>query len=105
MIFMYLFIIRIYVSPIILTDLFSSEILGICYQGTGHHLCMGGGGREKEGGRGVKATSDWLEQGLNFFIKKFRGGNSLIARHIFRGVNWPRWLKQLNSRAQTINIP
>ena len=52
MIFMYLFIIRIYVSPIILTDLFSSEILGICYQGTGHHLCRGGGGGKKKGGGG-----------------------------------------------------
>ena len=81
-------------------DLFSSEILGICYQGTGHHLCMGaGGGGKKKGGGGVKATSDWLEAGLNLFIKKFRGVNSLIARHI-----WPRWLKHLNSRAQTIYV-
>ena len=35
---------------------------------------MGGGEGEKK----AKAISDWLEGwGLNFFIKKFRGGSSL----------------------------
>ena len=48
---------------------------------------VGGGG--EEGGR-VKAILDWLGGGLNFFIKKFRGVSSLIARYILTGVHWPR---------------
>ena len=48
---------------------------------------VGGGGEE---GGGVKAISDWLGGGLNFFIKKFRGVSSLVARYILRGVHWPR---------------
>ena len=63
---------------------------------------VGGGGGGGEGG--VKAISDWLGGGLNFFIKKFRGVSSLIARYILRGVHWPRWVKQLNSRAQAIYV-
>ena len=30
----------------------------------------------------MKAISDWLEGGLNFFIKKFGGICGLIARYI-----------------------
>ena len=47
---------------------------------------------------GVKAISDWLEGRLNFFIKKFRGGQQFEVYSIVRGVHWPRWVKQLNSR-------
>ena len=61
-------------------------------------IYVGGGGRAKKEGE-VKAISDWLEGGLNFFVKMFRGVSSLIARYILRGVHWPRWIKQLNSRA------
>ena len=61
------------------------------------------GGKEKKKG-GVKAISDWLAGGLNLFIKKFRGVSSLIASYIQRGIHWPRWVKQLNSRAQTIFV-
>ena len=43
------------------------------------------GGRKKRRGGGVKAISDWLEGGLNLFIKKFRGVSSLIASYILRG--------------------
>ena len=68
-------------------NLFPSEILGICHKGTGHHLCRGGGMEGKKEG-GFKAISDWLEGRLNFFIKKFRGVNSLITGHILRGVHW-----------------
>ena len=46
-------------------------------------------------GGGVKAISDWLQAGLNFFIKTFRGVSSLIARYILRGVHWPRWVKNI----------
>ena len=53
---------------------------------------------------GVKAISDWQEGGLNVFVKKFRGVSGLIARYILRGVHWPRWVKQLNRRAQTIFV-
>ena len=61
------------------------------------------GGGKKEGE--IKAISDWLwGRGLNFFIKKFRGVSKLIARYILTGVHWPRWVKQLNSRAQTIYV-
>ena len=42
--------------------------------------------------------------GLNVFIKKFRGVSSLIARYILRGDNWPRWVKQLNSRVYVIYV-
>ena len=41
-------------------------------------------------------------EGRNFFVKKFRGVSSLISRYILRGVHWQKWVKQLNSRAQTI---
>ena len=44
-----------------------------------------GGGEEKKKGGGVKAISDWLEGGVNLFIKKFRGVSSLIASYILRG--------------------
>ena len=66
----------------------------------------GGGGGRKEGGGGVKAISDWLEGGggLNFFIKKFRGGQQFEVYSIVRGVHWPRWVKQLNSRVQTLSV-
>ena len=71
------------------------------YLGTGHYLCRGGGG----GGGGVKAISDWLEGGgLNFFIKKFRGGQQFEVYSIVRGVHWPRWVRQLNSRVQTLSV-
>ena len=46
-------------------------------------------------GGGVKAISDCLQGGLKFFIKTFRGVSSLIARYIFRGVHWPRWVKNI----------
>ena len=47
----------------------------------------------------------WLYgEGLNFFIKKFRGVSKLIARYILTGFHWPRWIKQLNSREQTIYV-
>ena len=42
--------------------------------GTAHYLCRGGEGKKM----GVKAISDWLEGGLNFFIKKFRRGGSAV---------------------------
>ena len=60
--------------------------------------------KRRGGGGGVKAILDWLEGGLNFFMKTFKGVSSLIARYILRGVHWPRWVKQLNSRAQTIFV-
>ena len=41
---------------------------------------------------------------VSFFMKTFKWVSSLIARHILRGVHWPRWVKQLNSRAQTIFV-
>ena len=59
---------------------------------------VGGGGLEG----GVKGISDWLEGGAKLFYKEVKGG--LIARYILRGVHWPRWVKQLNSRAQTIYV-
>ena len=62
------------------------------------------GRRKKRRGGGVKAILDWLEGGLNFFMKTFKGVSSLIARYILRGVHWPRWVKQLNRRAQTIFV-
>ena len=55
---------------------------------TGHYLVGG----KKEGGGGFKAISDWLEGGSAVFI----------LRYILRGVHWPRWLKYLNGRVQTI---
>ena len=65
----------------------------------------GGGGREKRRGGGVKAISDWLEgRGLNFFIKKFRGGKQFEVNSIVGGVHWPIWVKQLNSRVQTLSV-
>ena len=48
--------------------------------GTARYLCRGG--REKRWG--VKAISDWLEGGgLNFFIKKFRGGQQFDRKVYF----------------------
>ena len=71
------------------------NILSSLILGTGHYLCRGGeeGKKEGGGGGGSKAISDWLEGGLNFFIKKYRGVSSLIARFILRGVHWPIWVK------------
>ena len=66
--------------------------------GTGLYLCRGGGGEGEKKGGGVKAISDWLEGGVNFFIKKFRGGQQFEVYSIVRGVHWPRWVKQLNGR-------
>ena len=63
----------------------------------------GGGGGEKIRG-GVKAISDWLEGGLNFFIKTFRGGQQFEVYSILRGIHWPRWVKQLNSRVQALSV-
>ena len=51
----------------------------LSYLVTGHYLCRGWGGK-KEGG--VKVILDSQEEGVNlFFIKKFRGVSSLIARY------------------------
>ena len=61
------------------------------------------GGREKK--KGVKAiSSDWVDGGAKLFYKEVYGVSSLIARCILRGVHWPRWVKRLNSRAQTIFV-
>ena len=60
----------------------------------------GGGGKKR---RGVKAiSSDWVDVGAKLFYKEVYGVSSLIARCILREVHWPRWVKRLNSRAQTI---
>ena len=49
---------------------------------------MGGGGG---GGQG--------------YFRLARGGvSSLIVRYILRGVYWPRWVKHLNGRVQTIYV-
>ena len=64
--------------------------------GTCHYLCRSGGG----GGQSYFRLA--REGGLNVFIKEFSGVSSLIVRYILRGVHWPRWVKQLNSRAQKI---
>ena len=48
---------------------------------------VGGGGEEGGGGSRLFQIG---EGGLNFFIKKFRGVSSLVARYILRGVHWPR---------------
>ena len=55
-------------------------------------LVMERGEGRKE--RGVKAMSDSLEDGAKpFFIKKFTGISSLIARYILRGgVHWPSYI-------------
>ena len=55
------------------------------------------------GGRGADQGYFRLARGgaNNFFIKKFREVSSLIARYILREVHWPKWVKQLNSTAQT----
>ena len=44
-----------------------------------------GGGKKREGGR-VKAILVWLERGggLNFFIKKFRGGPQFDRKVYFK---------------------
>ena len=64
----------------------------------------GGGGRKKR--RGSKLFQIGYRMGgrLNFFIKSFRVVWKLIARYILTGVHSPRWVKQLNSGAQTINV-
>ena len=62
----------------------------------------GGGGRKKR--RGGQGYFSLAKGGLHLFIKKFRGVSSLIESYILRGVHWPRWVKQLNSRAQTIFV-
>ena len=55
--------------------------------------------------RRVKAISDWLEGGLNVFIKKFGGICGLDARYInFKRGPLAKLGKQLNSRAQTICV-
>ena len=54
--------------------------------GTGHYVRRGGR-KKKEGGR--------------FYLE---GVRSLIARYILRGIHWQRWLRQLNSRVQTIYV-
>ena len=46
----------------------------------------GGGGRRGEG----QGYFRLARGGLNFFIKKFRGVSSLVARYILTGVHWPR---------------
>ena len=73
---------------------------------TGHYLCRGGWGEGEKKGGGGKAISDWLEGGggLNFFIKNFRGDQQFEVYSIVRGVHWPRWVKQLNSRVQTLSV-
>ena len=64
--------------------------------GTCHYLCRSGGGGGQSYFRLARGG------GLNVFIKEFSGVSSLIVRYILRGVHWPRWVKQLNSRAQKI---
>ena len=70
--------------------------------GTGHYLCRGG--ERKKGGGSRLFQIGYRGGGAKLFIKRFRGGSSLIARCILRGGHWPRWVKQLNSRAQTIYV-
>ena len=92
---------------IILTHQLYAEdnILSSLILGTGHYLCRAGEEGKKEGGvQGYFRLARVGGGGLNFFIKKFRGVSSLIARYILRGVHWPIWVKQLNSRAQTIVV-
>ena len=66
----------------------------------------GGGGREKRRGGGGQGHLRLARGGggLNFFIKKFRGGQQFEVYSIVRGVHWPRWVKQLNSRVQTLSV-
>ena len=59
------------------------------------------GGKKGGGGQGFLRLT---RGGINFLIRKLRGISSLIARYILRGVHWPRWVKQLNSRVQTIYV-
>ena len=64
-----------------------------------------GRGKKRTGGGGGDQGFLILASGgggLKFFLKKFRGVSSLISRYILRGVHWQKWVKQLNSRAQTI---
>ena len=42
------------------------------------------GTRREKKRRGVKAISDWLEGGANFFIKKFRGGQRFDREVYFK---------------------
>ena len=62
-----------------------------------------GGKGKRRGGQGYFILAR-VGGGLNFFTKKFRRVSSLIARYILRGIHWPKWVKQLNSRAQTIYV-
>ena len=67
----------------------------------------GGGGGRKEGGGGGQGHFRLARGGgggLNFFIKKFRGGQQYEVYSIVRGVHWPRWVKQLNRRVQTLSV-
>ena len=59
---------------------------------------------KKKGCQGYFRLSRGGEGGTNLFIKKFSGVSSLIARYISRGIYKPRWVKQLNSRVQTIYV-
>ena len=61
-----------------------------------------GARKKRRGGQGYFRLARGGE--VSFFMKTFKGVSSLIARHILRGVHWPRWVKQLNSRAQTIFV-
>ena len=51
--------------------------------GTGHYVRRGGR-KKREVGGGGKAISDWLEGGLNFFIKKFRAGPQFDRKVYFK---------------------
>ena len=76
-------------------------------------LCRGEGGGEKRrrgrekrrGGQGYFRLARG-GRGLNFFIKKLGGGGGqqFEVYSIVRGVHWPRWVKQLNSRVQTLSV-
>ena len=63
-----------------------------------------GEGEKRRRGQGYFRLAIGGRGGLNFFIKKFRGVTKLIARYILTGVHWPRWVRQLNSRALTIYV-
>ena len=56
--------------------------------GTGHYVRRGGRKKKEEGGR-------------RFYLE---GVRSLIARYILRGIHRQRWVRQLNSRVQTIYV-
>ena len=73
----------------------------IIYVEVGEGEKKGGGGG---GGQGYFRLARGGGGGLNFFIKKFRGGQQFEVYSIVRGVHWPRWVKQLNSRVQTLSV-